>query len=240
ACADDDAIARTPARAVGRFGGVSPARHHRPAAGARAIARERFVRGCGITVAPDLVAGTADSLARIAAAIAGRPRTPGNRLVGWRPRATRLLRRANRARAARVDFLRTGRARPVDAARMVCVNAPAYAELHCLSDFSFGRGASSARELFARARQCGYSALAITDECSLAGIVRAWEAARDTDMQLIVGAEMQLQGGPKLVLLCEDKAGYITLCKLISKGRRASRKGEYRLMRGDFQDGAPG
>ena len=123
---------------------------------------------------------------------------------------------------------------------MVCVNAPAYAELHCLSDFSFGRGASSARELFARARQCGYSALAITDECSLAGIVRAWEAARDTDMQLIVGAEMQLQGGPKLVLLCEDKAGYITLCKLISKGRRASRKGEYRLMRGDFQDGAPG
>ncbi|RYG14325.1 MAG: PHP domain-containing protein, partial [Burkholderiales bacterium] len=48
---------------------------------------------------------------------------------------------------------------------------PAYAELHCLSDFSFLRGASSAEELFLRAQRCGYEALAITDECSLAGIV---------------------------------------------------------------------
>ena len=52
-----------------------------------------------------------------------------------------------------------------------------YAELHCLSHFSFGRGASSARELFERAKRNGYSALAITDECSMAGIVRAYEAA---------------------------------------------------------------
>ncbi len=49
----------------------------------------------------------------------------------------------------------------------------AYAELHCLSNFSFQRGASSAAELFARAARLGYRALAITDECSLAGIVRA-------------------------------------------------------------------
>ena len=53
----------------------------------------------------------------------------------------------------------------------------AYAELHCLSNFSFGRGASSARELFERAKTCGYAALAITDECSLAGIVRALQEA---------------------------------------------------------------
>ena len=51
-----------------------------------------------------------------------------------------------------------------------------YAELHCLSNFSFQRGASSARELFERAKRQGYDALAITDECSLAGIVRAWQA----------------------------------------------------------------
>ena len=94
----------------------------------------------------------------------------------------------------------------------------AYAELHCLSNFSFGRGASSARELFERAKACGYDALAITDECSLAGIVRALEASRDTGVKLIVGAEIQLDDGPKLVLLCETKLGYTTLCGLITRG----------------------
>ncbi|MGN6313655.1 MAG: error-prone DNA polymerase [Rhodanobacteraceae bacterium] len=114
------------------------------------------------------------------------------------------------------------------------MNACGYAELHCLSNFSFGRGASRARELFERAKACGYEALAITDECSLAGIVRAWEAARDTKMKLIVGAEIQLRDGPKLVLLCEDKAGYTALCRLITRGRRASAKGEYKLSRADL------
>ncbi|HEX6613645.1 MAG TPA: PHP domain-containing protein, partial [Rhodanobacteraceae bacterium] len=118
--------------------------------------------------------------------------------------------------------------------------APAYAELHCLSNFSFGRGASSARELLARAKACGYEALAITDECSLAGIVRAWEAARDTKMKLIIGAEIQLRDGPKLVLLCEDKAGYTALCRLITQGRRASAKGEYKLSRADLDSGMAG
>jgi error-prone DNA polymerase len=87
----------------------------------------------------------------------------------------------------------------------------AYAELHCLSAFSFGRGASQARELFARAKACGYRALAITDECSLAGIVRALEASRETGVALIVGAEFQLEDGPKLLLLCETKQGYTAL-----------------------------
>ena len=116
----------------------------------------------------------------------------------------------------------------------------AYAELHCLSNFSFGRGASSARELFERAKACGYEALAITDECSLAGIVRALEASRATGMKLIVGAEFQLDDGPKLVLLCENKAGYTALCKLITRGRRAAAKGTYRLQRADLADGVPG
>ncbi|GLQ92727.1 error-prone DNA polymerase [Dyella acidisoli] len=115
-----------------------------------------------------------------------------------------------------------------------------YAELHCLSDFSFQRGASSARELFERANECGYTALAITDECSLAGIVRAWEAARDTKMSLIVGTEIQLADGPKLVLLAENKQGYVSLCRLITQGRRASEKGDYRLIRANVADGAPG
>ncbi|HEY2624027.1 MAG TPA: PHP domain-containing protein, partial [Dyella sp.] len=116
----------------------------------------------------------------------------------------------------------------------------AYAELHCLSNFSFQRGASSARELFERARDCGYRALAITDECSLAGIVRAFEASRDTGVALIVGAEFQLDDGPKLVLLCENLAGYTALCALITRGRRAAKKGSYRLTRQDMADGLPG
>jgi error-prone DNA polymerase len=120
------------------------------------------------------------------------------------------------------------------------MTVPEYAELHCLSDFSFGRGASSARELFGRAKRCGYGALAITDECSLAGIVRAHEAARDIGMRLIVGSEIQLADGPKLVLLAEDKVGYTNLCALITRGRRASKKGGYRLGRADLAPGLAG
>ena len=88
------------------------------------------------------------------------------------------------------------------------VREPArYAELHCLSNFSFQRGASSARELFERARKLGYSALAITDECSLAGIVRALEVAEETKIPLIVGTEVELDDGPKLVLLARNQEG---------------------------------
>lgn len=115
-----------------------------------------------------------------------------------------------------------------------------YAELHCLSNFSFQRGASSALELFERARQCGYEALAITDECSLAGIVRALEASEKTGLRLIVGAEFQLEDGPRLVLLCEDCAGYAQLCGLITQGRRNAEKGSYRLTRANLAHGLPG
>jgi error-prone DNA polymerase len=125
---------------------------------------------------------------------------------------------------------------------MVCVNG--YAELHCLSDFSFGRGASNAAELFERAQQQGYSALAITDECSLAGIVRGLEASRATGLRMIVGSEATLDADSatplKLVLLVETREGYSTLCRLITQGRRRSTKGEYRLTRDDLADGLPG
>ncbi|HEY1076812.1 MAG TPA: error-prone DNA polymerase [Fontimonas sp.] len=117
---------------------------------------------------------------------------------------------------------------------------PAYAELHCLSDFSFLRGAATARQLFERAKVCGYSALAIADECSLAGIVRAFEASRDTGIPLIVGSEFTLVDGTKFVLLVEDQAGYETLCALITRGRHAATKGEYCLRREDFERPLPG
>ena len=131
----------------------------------------------------------------------------------------------------------------MDAPRVVRVSAadpPAYAELHCLSDFSFQRGAASAQQLFERAQACGYTALAITDECSMAGIVRAHEAAKRTGLRLIVGSEIQVEDGPKLVFLVQTKAGYERLCRLITDGRRRSEKGEYRVNREDVADGMPG
>ena len=78
---------------------------------------------------------------------------------------------------------------------------PAYAELHCLSNFSFLRGASHPEELVERAQALGYAALAITDECSFAGVVRAHLAAKDAGLPLVIGSEFTLADGTKLVLL---------------------------------------
>ncbi|VVP82436.1 Error-prone DNA polymerase [Pseudomonas fluorescens] len=115
-----------------------------------------------------------------------------------------------------------------------------YAELHCLSNFSFQRGASSALELFQRARKQGYQALAITDECTLAGIVRAWQAAKSVELPLIIGSEIRIENGPKLVLLVESLEGYQTLCRLITRARRRTHKGQYQVLRDDLREPMPG
>ena len=115
-----------------------------------------------------------------------------------------------------------------------------YAELHCLSNFSFQRGASSALELFQRAKKHGYQALAITDECTLAGIVRAWQAAKSVELPLIIGSEVRIENGPKLVLLVENLEGYQTLCRLITRARRRTEKGQYQVLREDFSGPMPG
>ncbi|MGE8064096.1 error-prone DNA polymerase [Pseudomonas sp. NPDC089569] len=125
------------------------------------------------------------------------------------------------------------------AAGLVCMSG-GYAELHCLSNFSFQRGASSALELFQRAKKQGYQALAITDECTLAGIVRAWQAAKSVELPLIIGSEIRLENGPKLVLLVESIEGYQTLCRLITRARRRTQKGQYEIRRDDLSEPLPG
>lgn len=116
---------------------------------------------------------------------------------------------------------------------------PFYAELHCCSNFSFLRGASHPEELVECAQALGYSALAITDEASLAGVVRAHKAARERGLQLVIGAEFRLadarKPGSRLVLLAQNRAGYGNLSALITLARRRSAKGEYRLYRNDFE-----
>jgi len=112
-----------------------------------------------------------------------------------------------------------------------------YAELHCVSNFTFLRGASHPGELVERAKALGYAALALTDECSLAGVVRAHAAAREANLPLLVGSELRLADGPALVVLAESRAGYGALARLITRGRRAAPKGQYRLTRADLDAG---
>jgi len=104
---------------------------------------------------------------------------------------------------------------------MTATAAPAYAELHCVSNFTFLRGASHPHELVRSAQAQGYTALAITDECSMAGIVRAHQAAQECGFKLIVGSEFRLEDGLRLVLLAPDHAAYGEICRLITAGRRA-------------------
>src|SRR5688572_31559655 len=115
-----------------------------------------------------------------------------------------------------------------------------YAELHCISNFTFLRGASHPAELVERAKTLGYAALALTDECSLAGVVRAHAAAREAGLPLIVGSEFRLEDGLRFVALAESRDGYGALSCLVTKGRRAALKGRYRLARADLEAGLPG
>ena len=111
---------------------------------------------------------------------------------------------------------------------------PAYSELHCLSNFTFLRGASHAEELVARAKMLGYGALAITDECSLAGIVRAHVAAKRHGLKLIVGTELQVGDGPRLVLLATNRESYGHIAALITRARRRAVKGRYLVTHDDL------
>lgn len=114
-----------------------------------------------------------------------------------------------------------------------------YAELHALSNFTFLRGASHPEELVERALELGYRAIAITDECSLSGVVRAHMIAKEAAIKLIIGSEFCLVDGLRLVVLAQSRHGYQALCELITRARRAAPKGQYRLTREDFSTPMP-
>ena len=111
---------------------------------------------------------------------------------------------------------------------------PEYAELQCVSNFSFLRGASHPEELVERAVQLGYAALAITDECSLAGVVRAHVEAKQHKLPLLIGSQFQLHeadGSPafSLIALAQNREGYGNLSELITLARSRADKGHYLL-----------
>jgi error-prone DNA polymerase len=116
---------------------------------------------------------------------------------------------------------------------------PDYAELHCLTNFSFLRGASHPEELVERAHGQGYAALAVTDECSVAGAVRAHLAAKEAGLPLVIGSELTLADGLKLVLYATSRETYGDLAQLITRGRRQAVKGTYRVTREDVAEIAP-
>ncbi|MEO8389201.1 DNA polymerase III subunit alpha, partial [Polaromonas sp.] len=118
---------------------------------------------------------------------------------------------------------------------------PEYAELHALSNFSFQRGASHAHELVVRAAELGYRAIAITDECSVAGVVRAHEAAKQQGFKLLPGAEFLVRAKDgseafRLVVLPHNAAGWGNLCEFITTARQLDdrvEKGDYRVVLGE-------
>ncbi|MGJ7523663.1 error-prone DNA polymerase [Variovorax sp. LT1P1] len=119
-------------------------------------------------------------------------------------------------------------------------DVPPFAELHCRSNFTFLVGASQPEELAKRAAAKLYTALALTDECSVAGVVRGHLEARECGIHFIVGSEILLTtagGNPhaRLVLLAQDRRGYGNLCELITLARRRAPKGTYLSLVADVE-----
>ncbi|MGH6808770.1 MAG: PHP domain-containing protein, partial [Ensifer adhaerens] len=104
------------------------------------------------------------------------------------------------------------------------MTTPRYAELQVTSHFSFLRGASSCEELFARAGELGIEALAIVDRNSVAGIVRAHQAAKDSGVRLIVGCRLDLEGDLSALVYPTDRPAYARLCRLLSLGKKRAGK----------------
>ncbi len=115
-----------------------------------------------------------------------------------------------------------------------------YAELHCRTNFSFLEGASHAEELVRTAAEWGYAALAVTDRNSLAGVVRAYSAAKDVGLKLIIGAEVTPADAPNAVLWATDRASYARLSRLLTVGRRRAEKGDCRLTLDDVAQHSAG
>jgi error-prone DNA polymerase len=108
-------------------------------------------------------------------------------------------------------------------------SAPAYAELQVTTNYSFLRGASHPEELFAAAAVLGLPALGVVDRFSVAGMVRAWEAARATGVRLVVGCRVDLTCGTILLLYPTDRPAWSRLCRLLTAGKGRVGKGSCRL-----------
>lgn len=119
-----------------------------------------------------------------------------------------------------------------------------YAELQVTTNFSFLRGASHADELVEQAKALGLAAIAITDRNTLAGVVRAHVAAKDTKdggpLRLVIGVRLDLEDAPSLLVYPKDRAAYGRLCRLLSLGQGRADKGKCILCLADVAEYAEG
>lgn len=115
-----------------------------------------------------------------------------------------------------------------------------YAELQVTTHFTFLRGASSCAELFTRAASLGLTALGIADRHSLAGVVQAYEAARQTGVRLVVGSRVDLDDGTAVLLYPMDRQAYGRLCRLLTRGKSRAGKGACDLRWDDLTDWGEG
>src|SRR5947209_2076665 len=115
-----------------------------------------------------------------------------------------------------------------------------YAELDAVTNFSFLRGASHPDEIVYRAAELGYRAISITDHHTLAGVVRAHEAARQAKIKLIIGTRLSFTDAPDLLVWATDRSAYARLCRLLTLGKRRAEKGECILSLEDFLDHSDG
>jgi error-prone DNA polymerase len=122
--------------------------------------------------------------------------------------------------------------------------SPRYAELQVTTNFSFLRGASHAEELVAQAKVLGLSAIAVTDRNTLAGVVRAHVAAKDAEkigaLQVVIGARLDLEDAPSLLVYPKNRAAYGRLCRLLSLGQGRAEKGKCILRLADVAAHAEG
>lgn len=137
-----------------------------------------------------------------------------------------------RSPAARLTTAAVGRTQSA----LIQGGANQYAELHCLTNYSFLQAASHPDELVLRAAELGYAALAITDRHSLAGVVRAHAAAKPLGLKLLIGTEITPSDGPTAILLAMNRTGYGRLARLLTLGKRRATKGECHLTFSDLAE----
>ena len=105
----------------------------------------------------------------------------------------------------------------------------AYAELQVTTNYSFLRGASYPHELVAMAQVLGLSAIAVTDRNSLAGVVKAYAAAKESGLTFITGCRLDLTCGQSLLCYPQDRAAYSRLVRLLTIGKLRTEKGQCHL-----------
>lgn len=115
-----------------------------------------------------------------------------------------------------------------------------YVPLWCKSNFSFLEGASHPDELVEEACRLGLPAIALTDRDGVYGVVRAHVKARELGIKIIIGSQVTLLDGSTIVLLVQDRGGYANLCRLLTKGRLRSEKGESAVTWDEVCAHAPG